>query len=309
MRIRADERRSAAVEGQQLDPEAASPTPSRAERIHEVRESLEREAAPETAEVEETPRRKARFSLGEARREAREVLGQLDELERALASARSAASAGPAPTAPLDDPICDPRGRHGRALWGEPSPYLEERMGGARTAAADLGRALDEIAARSGQLRTTVANLEDELTRASREIQFLRNEEPVAEPMPLPSTPVGARSEAATQARPKPARSAVAARPAAPAASFAQYTTERYNRSVGVLADRRTKIGGTMLVLAAAISAVLLVITYLSHDPTPPFFLAGLPVIWMIPVPFFVVSFRGTQRVLRTNPMNLEGGF
>jgi len=51
------------------------------------------------------------------------------------------------------------------------------------------------------------------------------------------------------------------------------------------------------------------VITFLSHEPTPAAFVAGLPVIWMIPVPFFVVSFRGTQRVLRTNPMTLEGEF
>ncbi len=242
------------------------------------------------------------------------MLSQLDELEQALADARSAASGEPTSSRSTPEPVCDPRGRHGRAVRGEPSPYLEERMGGARTAAADLGRALDEIAARSGQLRVTVASLEDELTRASREIQFLRSDEPAPEPMPLPATPVGVRQEQAVRVRPKPARArslAVAApeKTEAPSSKFAQYTTERYNRSVGVLAKQRGKIGTTMIALAAAISAVLLVITYLSHDPTPSVFVAGLPVIWMIPVPFFVVSFRGTQRVLRTNPMHLEGGF
>ena len=101
--------------------------------------------------------------------------------------------------------------------------------------------------------------------------------------------------------RPKPARArslAVVApeKTEAPSSKFAQYTTERYNRSVGVLAKQRGKIGTTMIALAAAISAVLLVITYLSHDPTPSVFVAGCRWIWMIPVPFFVVSFRGTPK-------------
>lgn len=293
---------------------------TRADRIRAARRSLEAETArdyEEGPEDEERPTLPAYRNLSAARTEAREMMHQLDEIERALATARSAGparSVAPSLVAPESEaaetgPVCDPRGRHGRAIFGEPSPYLEERMGGARTAAADLAQALDEIAERSGRLRVTVASLAEELNQASREIQFLRSEDTSSAPVPLPTSPVRAREEAATRERAR-ARS-VPATPSAPetAAPFAEYTTERYNRSVGVLANQREKIGTTMLVLAAVISAALLVITYLSHEPTPSAFVAGLPVIWMIPVPFFVVSFRGTQRVLRTTPMHLEGGF
>jgi hypothetical protein len=35
--------------------------------------------------------------------------------------------------------------------------------------------------------------------------------------------------------------------------------------------------------------------------------IAVLPAIWMIPVPFFVLSFFVTQRVLRRNHLDLPG--
>jgi hypothetical protein len=321
MRISADgdDRATAALEELEEAPSAPPRPLTRAERIRAMRLLLEAEVRPATparsaprpakATAEKRPR-----STGARRVEAREVLDELDQIAQIFAADSDATAPEPSDAVLETDAVCDPRGPQGRALWGQPSPYLEERMGGARSAAADLGRALEEIAARSDDLRGTVATLEDQLHRAAREIQFLRREEPTTTPLPLPARPLVRPRETATRVRtpatlPTLAPQAVVAPATATVAPFAEYTTEKYNRSVGVLANQRTKIGTTMLLLAAAISAVLLVITFLSHEPTPAAFVAGLPVIWMIPVPFFVVSFRGTQRVLRTNPMTLEGEF
>jgi hypothetical protein len=330
MRTRADSARVAASSVEETDGslEATEVPLTRSDRIRAMREQLDAESLPARSGgspvgayarpqlLDDPP-----HSVGDARLEAREMLRELEEIEGAFASTRSAASARSSPVAPraspsVDaEPVCDPRGPRGRSIWGEPSPYLEERMGGARAAASDLGKALGEIAERSGQLRVTVASLEDQLHRASREIEFLRTEEPATAPIPLPTSPVIVpATDTAVRQRPTAASAVTASAASLPneassSAPFAEYTTDRYNRSVGVLANQPKKIGATMIVLAAAISAVLMVITFLSHEPTPSAFLAGLPVIWMIPVPFFVVSFRGTQRVLRTTRMNLEGGF
>ncbi|MGP8075848.1 MAG: hypothetical protein ACLP8Y_03810 [Thermoplasmata archaeon] len=88
--------------------------------------------------------------------------------------------------------------------------------------------------------------------------------------------------------------------------SYEDFTVERYNRTVSNLHDRRLALGWGTVAAAVAISSSLLWLTLQAHEPVPPIWLAVLPLVWMVPVPFFVAAFRGTQRVLRENRLELS---
>src|SRR5208282_5270410 len=88
--------------------------------------------------------------------------------------------------------------------------------------------------------------------------------------------------------------------------SYEDFTVERYNRTVSKLHDRRLALGWGTVAAAVGISSVLLWLTLQAHEPVPPIWLAVLPLVWMVPVPFFVAAFRGTQRVLRENRLELS---
>ncbi len=86
---------------------------------------------------------------------------------------------------------------------------------------------------------------------------------------------------------------------------FAAFTVEKYNRTIGNLKERRVSLAGWTVALAAVISGVLVTLSLLAHEPAPPIWFAALPAVWMVCVPFFVVSFLSTQRVLRRNHLVL----
>ncbi len=88
--------------------------------------------------------------------------------------------------------------------------------------------------------------------------------------------------------------------------AFCQFTATRYDRTVRQLKARRRRIFGWTVGLAAGISIALEVLNVLAREPMPPWWLALLPLVWLIPVPFFVLAFWGTQRTLRAN--HLETG-
>jgi len=71
------------------------------------------------------------------------------------------------------------------------------------------------------------------------------------------------------------------------------------------LKARRPVVAVIALALAAAVSTLLVAVAVVAHEPEPPFWFAALPIVWMIPVPFFVLSFRGTRRILRRNHFDL----
>jgi len=87
--------------------------------------------------------------------------------------------------------------------------------------------------------------------------------------------------------------------------SYPDYTVNRYNQTVSALHDRRRAIAWGTIVIAIGISALLLVLTLRAHEAMPTIWLASLPLVWMVPVPFFVAAFRGTQRVLQENRLEL----
>jgi hypothetical protein len=201
--------------------------------------------------------------------------------------------------------------------WGAPSPYLEERLTVARAAVRDLtGRAsgLDETVR---GLRESLDTIDREIERVSEELGFLRAQEASSAAFVAPAPAVRpARSKLGrTLERPPtvpPARDATLRGEGFLAAqeprtgTFRDFTVARYNRTVGDLHGRRRAVGWWTVVLAATISAGLLLLTLEAREPMPAIYLAVLPLVWMIPVPFFVAAFRGAQRVLRANRFELR---
>ena len=229
------------------------------------------------------------------------------EAESAPNGAPEAASVrtGP-PVAPPKAPV---------DLWDSPNSFLEERLRLADVAAADLGRDVRAIDDTWTRVRERVAHLEAEVKAAHEEMAFIHaaargwdtlpkelptQKEPA--PMPVPRT-------APAPTRPARAAAPVAVTPAVSSpAPYAGFTADRYNRTIGALKARRLRLAGWTFAVAGLISLALVVVTVTAKESMPPMWLAVLPAVWMIPVPFFVLSFRGTQRVLRHNHLNVPGG-
>ena len=153
------------------------------------------------------------------------------------------------------------------------------------------------------RLQGSVQSLERELGNATREAVFLRSgDDPATSPLKLPTGPVRRPRPEAAHGKSDPAPPG---RPAPPA--YTAFTAARYNSTVDGLKSRRRRLALWTVVVAALISATLVAVAVWAHEPTPPLWLAVLPGIWMLPVPFFVLSFFGTQRVLRRNHLNVAG--
>jgi hypothetical protein len=251
--------------------------------------------------------------------EYRAVLSELDWLVAALGVPPTAESPRPAPSRPAPATVPTPRLRtrpepeiaH-EERWGVPSPYLDERLAAARAVAATLANEFGRMERRQKGLRSSVANLEAELARATEELTFLRTNGG----FDGPDEEEDDDGEVAT-AR---GRSAPSIGPGAPSASrttgispsganespaYAAFTAARYDETVRDTQSRHGWVAGLTVALAIGISAVLLTITFYAHEAMPVWWLACLPVIWMIPVPFFLASFRGTHRLLGGQPLDL----
>ena len=166
---------------------------------------------------------------------------------------------------------------------------------------ASLGRDLREIGDRWDGLRAAAERLEQEIGNASAEAEFIgrdRADEETATSPPASARPAPSARPAVGSARTPAAR---APEP------YGQFTVARYNRTIGGLKARRRRLAWWTVVLAGAISAVFVTFSLLAHEPSPVIWLAVLPAIWMIPVPFFLISFLSTQRVLRRNHLDFPG--
>jgi len=178
----------------------------------------------------------------------------------------------------------------------------------ARVAATSLGRELREFNPEPTSLYRDVESVRKELDRAAQELAFVRsrnrNEGAVTSPT------VAAGPPPATQ-RPGPAWRIGAVQTTGTAATdpgagpYHQFTAARYNRVVGGLRAGRRRFVSLTVLFSVGISTGLVVLTILARAPNPPIWLAALPLVWMIPVPFFVLSFRGTHRVLSQNPLEV----
>lgn len=195
---------------------------------------------------------------------------------------------------------------------GFPALYLEERIGSASRLADRLGATIERAGPRSAEVDRDLEELHDELRRASRELEFLGTEVGFGfdrRTTPPRGKPIWDESvdEPATGSI-DPAPEAVVGVQSGPSGvpAFCQFTATRYDRTVRQLKARRRRIFGWTVGLAAGISIALEVLNVLAREPMPPWWLALLPLVWLIPVPFFVLAFRGTQRTLRAN--HLETG-
>jgi hypothetical protein len=200
-------------------------------------------------------------------------------------------SISPVIAAPPDD-------EESRVDLGEsPTSYLEERLRLADAAAFEIGQDVRTIAATWARVTERIGVLETEVAKANEEMGFIRSSgRTKAAPAPeLPRIPV----PAARRAR---------AEPSGPSAPYAAFTADRYNRTIAALKLRRRRLAGWTLLSAGLISLALVTLTALTQEPLPPLWLALLPAVWMIPVPFFLLSFRGTQRVLRHNHLEVPPG-
>jgi hypothetical protein len=193
-----------------------------------------------------------------------------------------------------------PEESDGPDRWGAPSPYLEERLNIARSAAARLAREAERAGSDVSGLKAHLETIDRELGRASAELDFVRANGRSEKDLDTPHSPVAASLS-------PPARAGTEGPPAmAPVTgTYEDFTVARYNYTVSALHRRRRSLGWGTVVVAVGISALLLVLTLRAHEPAPPIWLAGLPLVWMIPVPFFVAAFRGTQRVLKENRLEL----
>ncbi|HXW66731.1 MAG TPA: hypothetical protein VEL82_02475 [Thermoplasmata archaeon] len=232
-----------------------------------------------------------------------EVLAQIAEMDEELRPRRGPGATGKAsPTAPV--PTAQDGGRTpapgsaaGTTPAGDVSPYLAQRIDYASASVSEIGEGLREMDERWHDLHQAAERLEAELGKAAREIDFLHRG-----PTPDPADSPGLAASA-TDARRGPASVR-----APTAAQYGNFTAERYNRTIDDLKARRRAIVAWTVAIAAGISGVLVALSIIAREPTPPIWLAALPGVWLVPVPFFVVSFLATQRVLRRNHLNVATG-
>jgi hypothetical protein len=267
-----------------------------------------RERPPSDGPARNDPRPTARWpTRAELALEYRTVLAELDAIHRILGipsepgvlGPRELARADPGLPAPTEPLRASPDPR------GAASPYLDDRLASACEVAAGITTEFEAIQRRTQGLRDSVATLRAELDRAAEELAFLRSGPGIGpgsdvSPAPLPpGLPPTARNADAPVAAPGHSQDG-----RAPPA-YGAFTVARYNETVREVRSRRPRLFGTTLLLAAAISALLVTLAYFAHEAMPVWWLAGLPLVWMIPVPFFVVSFVGTHRILSAGPLEL----
>lgn len=89
---------------------------------------------------------------------------------------------------------------------------------------------------------------------------------------------------------------------------FVRFTAARYNLTMDRVGARRRSLASTILVLSAAVATVLVPLAASWHGPSPPIWIEALPLVWLIPVPFFLLAFRGTHRVLARHRFSVAGG-
>jgi hypothetical protein len=189
---------------------------------------------------------------------------------------------------------------------------LEERIQHARRLSDRLETEIERLGHNSGMVGNDLAALNTELDRAGQELEFLgaevgfgfevravrRSERPSwDESEDSPRRSVGA------YVRENGVQTATVASSNTP---YLEFTSPRYNRAVGQLRNRRRRLIGWTVGLAVAISVALEVLNMFAREPLPPWWLAVLPAIWLIPLPFFFLSFRGTHRILKTTPLEIR---
>ncbi|HEV2316568.1 MAG TPA: hypothetical protein VGV89_03220 [Thermoplasmata archaeon] len=244
------------------------------------------------------------------------VLPLLDELERALIGWRHGrAGPGPSDGAPPEIPPPPAEILPEPTAGARVSPYLEERLARARRDAARLQAGARELAGWVQVVGVLSDSMATELGRAVDELAYARERGLIGDGGGTADPPFGTRHVRAGTDSGRTGGSWAVASSAAPAEveeeapgadRYRRFTVAEYNRSIGGLKRRWPTVAVLAVVVGAVISAILVAIAFLSHAPEPPVWVAVLPAVWAIPVPFFALAFRGTRRILRRNHLELE---
>lgn len=182
---------------------------------------------------------------------------------------------------------------------GTPSGYFEAQLGEARRSAAGMEGDLAEIESTLMRLRGGLATVRADLTHLDQEHGYLRSRisaegNTADRSVPTPSLPV----------RDGPARAEVPA-PLGMPPPYHAFTVARYNRTMNEFKGRRAGLATLTLLLSAGIAALLVTLVLYAPATDPPIWVAALPLVWVVPIPFFLLAFRGTHRVLQRNHLNL----
>lgn len=248
------------------------------------------------------------------------VLDEIDRIISALQNRRENGTPSPGPppwTVPYARGAAGFPSGTGEGSGGNPSGYFEEHLEAARKAVGNIDEKVGDLETTSANLRQRVAAAESELDRITREYYFLRNDGSTEGPSAgNPSSSPPWSEDVSTAPRPSVATdnpsltsgsfTAIrAASTAGEAPVYEGFTTDRYNRTIDSVKAGRAKLVALTLVLSALIGAALVVLVLYSPIVNPPIWIAALPLVWLIPIPYFLLSFRGTQRVLTRNHLNL----
>jgi hypothetical protein len=244
------------------------------------------------------------------------VLDEIDRIIGELQNRRAGESSGspPHPWAVPYSPGTDGFGAGGEGeLAGAPSGYFEEHLLGARRAVGHIQEKVEELQNTSANLRQRVSAAESEIDRITREYLFVRDQARSNAESSDPLTPSWSEGEpnegqpSWNEDTPPLASGAFTAIHAAGGTPpvFEAFTVDRYNRTINSVKAGRTKLVALTLVLSAAVGVALLALVLYSPVVYPPLWVAALPLVWIVPIPYFLLSFRGTQRVLERNHLNL----
>ncbi|MCI4348156.1 MAG: hypothetical protein L3J97_06025, partial [Thermoplasmata archaeon] len=96
-----------------------------------------------------------------------------------------------------------------------------------------------------------------------------------------------------------------APQPPAPPGRFGRFTVALYNKTVDDLRRRHRIVAPLTVLLSIAIGITVVAVTLLYGAYGSPLWIALLPTVWLIPVPFFALAFRGTQRMLSRDHLRL----
>ena len=156
---------------------------------------------------------------------------------------------------------------------------------------------------------------EQELNRAMRELVFVRSSYdsgPSNSPRAISAAAPNRTGSESGREPPKGGSGvfhlgSIALLTPTPTGRFGRFTLPRYNRAVEGIKNRQRLLTILTLALSCAIGVTIVTVTLLYTLSNAPIWMALLPAIWLIPVPFFVLAFRGSRRVLTRNQLTLPG--
>jgi len=247
----------------------------------------------------------------------------LDEIDRIISDlqTRRNGSNGPSGSSPWAPPYAGATAAFGpgtgASFTGTPSGYFEAHLEAARRAVGHIHEKVGELADTSSLLRQRVAAAETELDRISQEYDFVRSRSVGSDPAASAGTssppwwegyPDSVPSASAPGGAPVTSGSFAAIQAASadgPSPVYAAFTVERYNRTIDSMRGGRARLVTWTLILSAVVGVALVLVMLFSPIVYPPMWVAVLPLVWIIPIPYFLLAFRGTQRVVERTHLNL----